>query len=52
MLGANALEILFNIVIFELSTYKYGKTVSSEEHQNTLSSLGIIPIRNNLKIQS
>ena len=33
-------KILLNIVIFATLTYNYGKTVLSEDHLKTLSSLG------------
>ena len=40
ILGFIALEFLLNIVFFETLTYNYWKTVLSEEHLKTLSSLG------------
>ena len=35
-----AVETLLNIVTFETLTYKYRKTVLSEDYLKTLSSLG------------
>ena len=32
--------LLFNIVIFEVLTYNYGRTVLFEEYLKTISSLG------------
>ena len=34
------MEIFLNNLTFETLTYSYGKTVLSEEHLKTLSSLG------------
>ena len=40
LLGLIVIEIFNNNLIFKTSTYNYRKTVLSEEHLETLSSLG------------
>ena len=40
VLGVLAVEILLNVVIFEILTYNYGKTVWSKENLKALSCFG------------